>query len=322
MKHVDARGDLTVLVPFHRLDDFLALAVKSVLRDLQIRDEVLLINDTGEAPAVVEGWLDKHSIPLAKNLRIVENSVRGIVGARNLGLRLAKSEYISFLDSDDIWLEGRRSRHLSILSSQPDLAGVTSDVNYICRHGSQIGRSDIHHPFLKKLIGPLADFFPRVRTSATTIKASLALEVGGFRESEVACEDFGLWLRLQTHKATITSDPIPGANYRIHQAQITNVIGSKALHEVRRLTSTALTSELEATTPRRNATILTRTAMSIRGGGLLALALGGAISGRRQWLRDLFSAKILLVLCYLHLTARSLNRSNCGECDPFVESAH
>lgn len=44
---------------------------------------------------------------LAGNIRVVNQSNRGVSAARNRGCELATSEYIAIIDADDAWLPGK-----------------------------------------------------------------------------------------------------------------------------------------------------------------------------------------------------------------------
>jgi hypothetical protein len=303
---------LTIAIPFHRVDAFFVSAISSVSVDCKSQDEILLINDSTMTSEDVAAWLKSRDLSIASNVRFIDNRVGGIVAARNIALENSRNEILSFLDSDDTWVAGRRDRHLTLLRTIPRISGVSSNVRYVCPHGRELAQSQIVHPLLLRMLGPISRFFPRIRTSATTIKVSDALRVGGFKSSESDCEDFGLWLRLQARGEPILVDRGVAANYTIHPDQVSHALAAKALQAHKTLTVAALRevqmSDLGQKVKAR------RILASIESGGILSWVLGYS---RFRLLGDIGSGspRVLLLALFLHLSARSYGRSTCSECE-------
>ncbi len=307
---------MSIAIPFHRLDNYLLCALNSAAIDSKAEDEILLINDSTRKSADVAAWLKSHDLKVESALRFIDNHIGGIVAARNLALQHSKNEILSFLDSDDIWLIGRRDHHLSLLNLNPDVSGVSSNVRYVCPHGHVLGESQIFHPALLSMLGPISKFFPRFRTSSTTIRVSHAAEVGGFRVSEANCEDFGLWLRLQVHRGAILADKMVAANYTLHPDQVSHTLAAKALETHKELTLAALNSA--SSTSRAQWAAIRRITKAIEDGGILSGVLGYS---KLQAFRSMdgFSPRLLLLALYLHRSARAYRRSRCLECEHLHE---
>lgn len=319
-QRIDSRVDrdtsasrLSVAIPFHRLDDYLVRAFESAAKDCTAVDEILMINDSNVNSNEVAAWLSSRVALRSAKVRFIDNQTGGIVEARNLALTHSANEFLSFLDSDDIWLPGRRARHIRILEGNLKASGVSSNVSYICVHGRQIGRSQASHPFLTSTLSPLSRYFPRFRTSSTTIRVSRALSVGGFKEAESDCEDFGLWLRLQVLDEAILTDRMLAAQYTIHPGQISNQIGGLAIREHQLLTLQALRSaSFERLLPRIFVSQIIR---SIVNRGIVSRMLGYTTEISRLTLRDLLSPVLVLLSIYLHATARMYGQSSCEICE-------
>lgn len=88
-------GKFTVIIPTRNRPAFLAEAVASVLMQKHSAFELLIVND---GDAEIQNFSDTR-------VRVLNNSGRGAVPARNLGLAEASGDFIAFLDDDDFWID-------------------------------------------------------------------------------------------------------------------------------------------------------------------------------------------------------------------------
>ncbi len=89
---------LSIIIPVHNTEQYLAECLDSVLSEIDANDEVVL----------VENGSTDHSWEICREYSAKHNSVKafqletaGVSKARNYGIRQAKGEWITFLDSDD-----------------------------------------------------------------------------------------------------------------------------------------------------------------------------------------------------------------------------
>lgn len=94
---------VSVIVPIYNVEAYLERCVISILNQTYENIEVILIND---------GSTDR-SLDLAKRLEkkdkrivLVSQDNQGLSAARNSGIKIARGEYITFVDSDD-WIDKR-----------------------------------------------------------------------------------------------------------------------------------------------------------------------------------------------------------------------
>ncbi|MGL5917892.1 MAG: glycosyltransferase [Cetobacterium sp.] len=92
--------ELTIIVPVYNVQKYLKECLESIYKIKNINYEVILINDgsTDKSLEILEEYLELYP----KITKIIDKKNGGLSSARNAGIREAKGEYISFIDSDDI----------------------------------------------------------------------------------------------------------------------------------------------------------------------------------------------------------------------------
>lgn len=91
---------LSIIIPVYNTEKFLKKCIDSVLKAVEILDkksEIIVINDgsLGNCDQIMEEYSNNYII------RYIKQDNRGRGATRNLGLREAKGEYVTFVDSDD-----------------------------------------------------------------------------------------------------------------------------------------------------------------------------------------------------------------------------
>jgi glycosyltransferase involved in cell wall biosynthesis len=163
-------------------------AVVSVL-DQRFKDFELIVIDDGST--------DESAAKLRQfgsQMRVASQPRRGVAAARNAGVSVASGRYLAFLDSDDLWLQGKLAHQTAFMEAHPEIAISQTDEIWI-RRGARV------NPNFRNL-KPSGDIFARsldrclVSPSAVMMKRDLFLEAGGFDETLPVCEDYDLWLRI------------------------------------------------------------------------------------------------------------------------------
>lgn len=127
---------LTTVIPVYNVENYLEKCIQSVLRQSYRDIEILLINDgsTDQSRDICRRYA-----ALDQRIRYVEKKNGGSGIARNLGLKMAKGEYITFLDSDD-WWENDYAEKMMEYAQKADI--VICDLYYI--DDDKDGNRNIH----------------------------------------------------------------------------------------------------------------------------------------------------------------------------------
>ena len=98
-----SRPLLSVIIPVYNTDQFLEVALNSILNQNFTQFEVIAVNDgsTDKSGKILNDYADKDS-----RVHVFHRSHSGVSASRNFGLENANGNYIYFFDSDDILLPG------------------------------------------------------------------------------------------------------------------------------------------------------------------------------------------------------------------------
>ncbi|RST87205.1 glycosyltransferase family 2 protein [Aquibium carbonis] len=111
--------DYAVVIPAWNAAETIEETLRSVAAQSRPADEVIIVDDgsTDDTLSVAR----KAHVPF-RPLR--QEAQEGPGAATTLGIRSARTTYIAFLDSDDLWLPDKMERQLSHLAASPGIHGV------------------------------------------------------------------------------------------------------------------------------------------------------------------------------------------------------
>lgn len=90
----------SVIVPVYKVEEYLPQCVESILGQTFSDFELLLIDDG--SPDNSGEMCDRYA-ELDQRVQVIHKENGGLSSARNCGLKIAKGEFVAFLDSDDYW---------------------------------------------------------------------------------------------------------------------------------------------------------------------------------------------------------------------------
>jgi glycosyltransferase involved in cell wall biosynthesis len=182
-------------------------------------------------------------------MRIVRTDRRGVAAARNAAAAMASTEFIAFLDSDDLWGPDKLARQLDFMRAHREYA--ISQTEEYWRHNGSFRNPGARH---RKRAGDI--FVESLRTclispSAVIMRRELFQEMGGFDEDLTAAEDYDLWLRiLLDHEVGLLAETHVTRRAG-HKGQLSATI--PALDRFRILTLMTLLARSELSSTRREA---------------------------------------------------------------------
>jgi glycosyltransferase involved in cell wall biosynthesis len=184
---------------------FLAEAVESVLAQTFSDWELLIIDDgsSDDTTRVAAQFADSR-------IRYVKSDRLGQSRAKNLGIDLARGEFIAFLDADDAWLPTKLEKQLrlfthSTLRGEGRGKGSTACVGVVFSRRTLMDESSLPLPPKPKADFPrgrvLAQMFSQnfVCFSSAMVRREVFARVGRFDPQHDLAIDYDLWLRVARH---------------------------------------------------------------------------------------------------------------------------
>ena len=188
---------LTIIIPTYQRPELIDRAVRSAMAqriegEPETAVEVLVIDDCSPDPVV----LFEH--PRLRLVRLAAN--KGCSGSRNEGARLARGEYISYLDDDDRLLPGMADCSIKAIRTTdlPAPVVVLSGLEVVDTQG-QVTSTRLPPTLPKGALFMLEQDQPGksfLSKQTMVVKRSVFLEIGGFDEAFRSRVYTELFLRL------------------------------------------------------------------------------------------------------------------------------
>ena len=107
-----------VILPAYNSERFIIKTVNSIINQTYTNWRIIIIDDASTDKTLVllnsfyKSFLYKKKILIIKNL-----TNKGQAYSRNIGLENAKSEFVAFIDSDDIWMRQKLEKQIKFMKT-------------------------------------------------------------------------------------------------------------------------------------------------------------------------------------------------------------
>ena len=183
---------VSVIIPTYNSANYLPEAIESVLAQTYKDFEIIVIDDgsTDNTKDVVAPYLDRIIFSEVPNA--------GPAEARNRAIRESSSEYVAFLDADDIWYPDKLERQLAVFSENQHYSLVHSDASYTRTYTTQKDRTWFSIKRRVKAGWIFSELLSEnfIILSSVIVKRDCLAGVDLFDRDVVPCEGWDLWLRI------------------------------------------------------------------------------------------------------------------------------
>jgi glycosyltransferase involved in cell wall biosynthesis len=202
---------VTIVVTTYNHARFLADALDSVMAQTTAVDEIIVVDDgSNDHPEVVVGRYP--------DARLIRQENEGLSSARNTGLAATGSDYIAFLDADDMLMPRAIEAGLAAHAAKPGCALVYGGHIFVDESGKQTGGPSYTPPgtsLFRKLLGINVI---GMHGSVLYDRRILA-DAGGYDPTLRRCEDYDVYLTL-ARAHMVNSYPEAVAKYRYHSTNM------------------------------------------------------------------------------------------------------
>lgn len=128
---------LSIIIPVKDGKDFIERCLNSVEKQLTDEVECIVIDDgsTDGTTEILKEYVGKKGFGIYR-----QDKSRGVSDARNAGITFAKGEYITFLDSDDEYVENAIKKMLNTTAQQKDIVQFNQ-----LRHYDETGKTMLRY---------------------------------------------------------------------------------------------------------------------------------------------------------------------------------
>ncbi len=238
---------VSIIIPAYNAAPVLPQAIESCLAQTHPQIEIIVVNDgsTDDTPQVARSY---------PQVICLDQTNKGLAGARNTGILYATGEYIQFLDADDMLLPDKI--RCCVETFQADSAADVVYTDYEIRTPDMknispnpkpdvvMGEGDI----LNLLVHTTSTLF---RVPCPLVKSSLVRQVDGFSLGMQGVEDWHFWIKLAAIGASYRFLPQVLVWYRDSPASMSKdrlLMTRSRLHAVQALQPLDLPSNIDLPT--------------------------------------------------------------------------
>lgn len=200
----------SIIMPVKNGENFIKETLLNLLENTTSEDEIIIIDDgsTDDTEKIVNNFsnLSKALVIMLRGQNLLPS------GARNKGLEIARGEYISFIDHDDLWPKNRLDDHINLLKHSINADVIQGRVKYFSAVPSKLDIFDYLDQDKTTFFFQLGSF---------TFKRDILKKIGLFNPELKFGEDVDLYLRLLDGEIKIVKDEKVALLYRIHDTNMT-----------------------------------------------------------------------------------------------------
>jgi glycosyltransferase involved in cell wall biosynthesis len=193
---------VSIIIPCYNVEKYISECIESALKQTYGNIEIICVdnNSTDNTSKLIKDYSARYP------QRVIAESEKkkGAPSARNKGLKVAKGEWIQFLDADDLLLPGKIEHQMEIILSSSGIDFIAG--SFIKRSVNNINRETIlndQDAFKALFVTKLGN------TCANLFRSSAINEIGGWNEEMKSSQESDLMFRLLRNSKHVAFDQVP-----------------------------------------------------------------------------------------------------------------
>ncbi len=196
---------VTVVIPAYNAERFLRATLES-LRAQTFRDFQTVVVDDGSTDNT-SGLVREYP-----EVRLVTQPNAGVAAARNRGVRETRSEWVAFLDADDLWMP-EKLRLQTGAAHSGDAGAIFCETKRVDDAGNEIQEPERRTSLEMEPLLLHDESILQDTSSTLLVRRSVFESVGGYDEALATMADWDLLIRLR-QVTTFANLPVRLAAYR------------------------------------------------------------------------------------------------------------
>lgn len=142
---------ISIIIPIYKVEAYLNECIASVVNQTYKNLEIILVDDGSpdRCPDMCDEWAKKD-----ERIKVIHKANGGLSDARNAGLKVARGQYIGFVDSDDWISSNMYERLLEVIEEEKADICACSLITEILDQSSPL--------YLKSIIGTAKQILPLI----------------------------------------------------------------------------------------------------------------------------------------------------------------
>ena len=215
------RPFFSIILPTYNQSSFLKKSINSVLTQTFENWELIIIDNFSDDET--ENVIKKYDDIRIKYFKF--NNNKNIAKSRNFGIKKAVSDWISFIDSDDVWFKDKLKITKKYIEKK-NADFYFHDLNFLNKRVFFYRKkiSDKSQSLIKPYMKHFAYYGNGIGQSSVTVKKDLLAKINFISENKkkFSWEDFDTWLKLSKLNIEIFRIPKVLASIWVGKDNVTN----------------------------------------------------------------------------------------------------
>lgn len=186
---------VSVVIPTFKRPDLLKRLLNSIYKQTVQPNEIIVVDDCSNMPNEYKEVINEFSSKLANLQYIALDKNSGAPNARNQGIKIASSEWISLVDDDDEWLPFKLEKQIDLINNKSNeklglvytwckAIGIEGQESYTSKHSY---RGDVRSQLLS------TNF---IMSASVMVKKKAIIQAGLFDIKLPSCQDWDMWVKI------------------------------------------------------------------------------------------------------------------------------